>query len=85
MPASQDPQLSIMPEAEPFVDAERAAAFLCCSRKHVLYLARIAAIPAHSLNSGRARRTWLFRLSELEAHVLTCAGRLPISNELEAE
>lgn len=70
---------------EPFVNAASAAAFLCCSRKHVLYLARTGEIPAHTLATGKVRRTWLFRLSELEAHMLSCAGRLPISKELEAE
>ena len=66
---------------EPFVDAARAAAFLCCSRKHVLYLARTGQITAYP-RSGKSRRTWLFRLSDLEAYVLTCAGRLP---EMEAD
>jgi hypothetical protein len=65
---------------EPFVDAARAAAFLCCSRKHVLYLARTGQITAYP-RGGKSRRTWLFRLSNLEAYVLTSAGRLP---EMEA-
>ncbi len=65
---------------EPFVDAARAAAFLCCSRKHVLCLARTGQITAYP-RGGKSRRTWLFRLSDLEAYVLTCAGRLP---EMEA-
>jgi len=68
---------------EPFVDAARAAAFLCCSRKHVLYLARTGQITAYP-RGGKSRRTWLFRLSDLEAYVLTCAGRSSHSNELEA-
>src|SRR5260370_26154410 len=69
---------------EPFVDAARAAKFLCCSRKHLLNLARNEQIPAHPFG-GNARRTWLFKLSELDAAVRIGAGRLPISNELEAE
>jgi hypothetical protein len=65
---------------EPFVDAARAAVFLCCSRKHALYLARTGQIPAYP-RGGKSRRTWLFRLTDLEAYVLACAGRLP---EMEA-
>jgi hypothetical protein len=70
---------------EPFVDADRAAEFLCCSRKHSLKLARDGVIPSHILPTGNQRHTRLFRISELEAHVLTCAGRLPHSKKLEAE
>lgn len=69
---------------ESFVDAARAAEFLCCSRKHVIFMARTAQIPAHPFG-GKARRTWLFKLSELDAAVKMASGRLPISNELEAE
>jgi hypothetical protein len=71
---------------EPFVDAARAAQFLCCSRKHLLDLARSATIPAYIQKTGNQRRTWIFRLSELEAYVLGSARRLPNSkDELEAE
>jgi hypothetical protein len=71
---------------EPFVDAARAAEFLCCSRKQLLNLARSATIPAYTQKTGNQRRTWLFRLSELEAYVLASARRLPNSkDELEAE
>jgi hypothetical protein len=48
-------------------------------------LARKGVIPGHVLPTGNQRHTRLFRISELEAHVLTCAGRLPHSQKLEAE
>jgi hypothetical protein len=48
-------------------------------------LARKGVIPGHVLPTGNQRHTRLFRISELEAHVLTCAGRLPHSKKLEAE
>jgi len=54
---------------EYFVDAARAAAFLCCSRKHLLHLARTGQIPAYPMG-GQSRKWWLFRLSELAAFVL---------------
>jgi hypothetical protein len=60
---------------EPFVDAERAAAFLSLRRRRVLELARQGQIPAHPLGQGK-RREWRFRLSELAATVgsrLNCA------------
>jgi len=49
---------------EPFVDAERAAAFLTMSPKTVLKLARKGDLPAHPIGQG-LRRMWRFRLSEL--------------------
>lgn len=51
---------------EPFVDANRAAEFLCLRPRRVLELARRGAIPAHPLGEGQ-RRVWRFRLSELSA------------------
>lgn len=51
---------------EPFVDAAKAAEFLCLRRRRVLDLARRAEIPAHPLGEGK-RRVWRFRLSELAA------------------
>lgn len=51
---------------EPFVNAEKAAEFLQLSRKHILLLARRdPSFPAIPVGSG-ARKTWLFRLSDLE-------------------
>jgi hypothetical protein len=60
-------------QPEHFVDAARAANFLCCSRKHLLNLARTGQVPAHPFGGG-SRKTWLFRLSELAAFVLQCKG-----------
>jgi hypothetical protein len=51
---------------EPFVDANRAAEFLCLRPRRVLELARQGAIPAHPLGEG-PRKVWRFRLSEVAA------------------
>ena len=51
---------------EPFVDANRAAEFLCLRPRRVLELARQGAIPAHPLGEGQ-RKVWRFRLSEVSA------------------
>jgi hypothetical protein len=51
---------------EPFVDAERAASFLAMPRKTLLALARQGRLPAHGLVGRGKRKTWKFRLSELD-------------------
>jgi hypothetical protein len=63
-----------MRETEPFVDAGRAAEFLCVTRRRMLDMARTGEIPAHPLGRGQ-RKIWRFRLSELTKAVVT--------NELE--
>jgi excisionase family DNA binding protein len=60
--------LSFQSLPEPYVDADRAAAFLSVSRKTLLALARSGQIPAHPIGD-RKRRTWRFRLRELEAWI----------------
>lgn len=59
----------LMPR-EPFVDAERAAAFLDMRRKTLLDLARKGKLPGHPIGSGQ-RRVWRFRISELELWMQT--------------
>ncbi len=59
-----------LPNFEPFVDAAHAAAFLDIRRKALLELARRGKLPAHPVGTGQ-RRTWKFRLSELEHWMLT--------------
>jgi helix-turn-helix protein len=54
--------------SEPFVDAEKAAAFLPLRPRRVLELARAGAIPAYPLGDGQ-RRVWRFRLSEVACAV----------------
>jgi excisionase family DNA binding protein len=49
---------------EPFVDAERAAAFLAMSRKTLLAKSRRGHLPGHPVGEG-PRKLWRFRLSEL--------------------
>jgi hypothetical protein len=53
---------------EPFVDAKKAAEFLCLRPRRVLELARKGAIPAYPFGEGQ-RRVWRFRLSELASVV----------------
>jgi hypothetical protein len=55
---------ALMKEIEPFVDGNRAAEFLCVTRRRVLEMARANEVPAHPIGWGK-RKTWRFRLSEL--------------------
>ena len=66
-----------MVNLEHFVDAVVAAQFLGCSRTQLLKLAREGQVPAHPLGDGgeKRRRTWRFRLSELEAFMLKGASK----------
>jgi len=50
---------------EPFVSAQEVAKFLNLSPRTVAKMAREGRIPAHPV-SGSARRTWRFKLSEIE-------------------
>jgi hypothetical protein len=49
---------------EPYVDADRAAAFLSVQRKTILEWARRGAIPAHPFGTGK-RKLWRLKISEL--------------------
>lgn len=54
---------------EPFVSADDAAQFLCVRRRYLLELARRGIVGAYPLGTGRKRKIWVFRLSELAASV----------------
>lgn len=51
---------------EPFVDEHVVARFLQLTPRRVLEMARRAEIPAHPF--GYLRKTWRFRMSEIDAH-----------------
>lgn len=51
---------------EPFVDEHVVARFLQLAPRRILEMARTGEIPAHPI--GRTRKTWRFRLSEIDAH-----------------
>jgi hypothetical protein len=50
---------------EPFVSATEAARFLSIPRRFLLSLARRGIGGSYALGTGEARKTWVFRLSEL--------------------
>ena len=51
---------------EPFVDESAVARFLQLAPRRVLEMARNGDIPSHPI--GCARKTWRFRLSEIDAY-----------------
>jgi excisionase family DNA binding protein len=55
---------------ERFVDNIEAANFLNVPPRRINEMARKGEIPAHPLGAGQ-RKTWRFRLSEIEAHIVT--------------
>jgi hypothetical protein len=65
---SQTPEQYSSAPLEPFVDAVKAAEFLCLRPRRVLDLARQGLIPAYPVGDGR-RRVWRFRLLELASAV----------------
>ena len=62
---------------EPFVSADQAAQFLGVKRRYVLELARRGIDGAYALGSGRKRKIWVFRLSELAASVVRNETPIP--------
>jgi hypothetical protein len=68
------PQQAILQAAqpgffEPFVDEFVTGRFLQIEPRRVLEMARAGEIPSHPI--GRTRKTWRFRLSEIDAHFST--------------
>ena len=71
---------SVFTTPEPFVTADEAARFLCVKRRYLLELARRGIVGAYPLGTGRKRKIWVFRLSELADSIPrneTLAKKLP--------
>ena len=80
MSAQSNAIQSVSPTPEPFVSADEAAQFLCVKRRYLLELARRGIIGGYPLGTGRKRKIWVFRLSELADSVPrneTLAKKLP--------
>ena len=67
MPSQSNATAPARSELEPFVSAAEAARFLCVKRRYLLELARRGFVGAYPLGTGRKRKIWVFRLSELAA------------------
>ena len=69
--AVRDPQWG---PYEPFVDEHVVASFIGIEPRRVLEMARKRLIPAHPI--GGKRKTWRFRISEIDAHFSNRSGKL---------
>lgn len=69
-PSGVSPASQTSVGSEPFVDADAVASFLSLEPRQVLDWARSGYIPGHPLGRG-GRRTWRFRLSEIEEAILS--------------
>jgi hypothetical protein len=65
-----------MPER--FVSADEAARFLSVTRRYVLELARGGIAGAYPIGTGKERKVWVFRLSELAQAVMQKKSPAPI-------
>ena len=65
---------------ESFVTADEVAQHLKIRRRQVLQLARENAIPAHSICFGRRRRTWRFKLTEIDQAIVAVPGAREIAS-----
>ncbi len=71
------------PAVEPYVDSGKASAFLGVSSRTLNEMARTGAVPAYVWGTGSQRRTWRFKLTELDAYMKTRVGsqsRPPLPN-----
>lgn len=70
---------------EPFISADRAAAFLDMPRKTLLALARRGKLPAHGIPGKGRKKNWRFRISELERWMCTAEVTLGSDQGLSLE
>jgi hypothetical protein len=54
---------------EPYVDVEKAAAFLSTTPRNLLQKVREGRLRGHALDPNRERKDWKFKLSELDADI----------------
>lgn len=58
-----------IPQPEPFVDPDTAAAFVGIRRRTLLQKVRAGKIPGHALDRGAKKKEWRFKLSELDRYL----------------
>ena len=59
----------IVPQPEPFVDPDTAAAFVGITRRTLLQKVRMGKIPGYPLDRGAKKKEWRFKLSELDRYL----------------
>ena len=66
---------------ERFVTADDVAEHLKITRRQVLEMTRRGIIPAYPLGVGQYRKVWRFKISDVEAAVVSDTGKASASNE----
>src|ERR1700677_901917 len=61
--------LLTVPQPEPFVDADTAAAFVGITRRTLLQKVRAGKIPGYPLDRCAKKKEWRFKLSELDRYL----------------
>lgn len=56
---------------ERFVDADALAEHLSVARRQILEMTRRGIIPGHPLGVGRSRKAWRYKISEVEAAIVS--------------
>ena len=69
---------------EPFVTADDIAEHLKVKRRQVLEMRRKGIIPAHPLGTGKRRKVWRYRISEVDAAIASGA-RKPSASDGEGD
>lgn len=67
----QNSILASVATLEPFVNVDLTASFLDIPRKNLLRLARRGKLPAHGLPGRGRKKSWRFRISELDRWMQT--------------
>jgi excisionase family DNA binding protein len=68
---------------EPYVDSGKASAFLGVASRTLNEMARKGEVPAYQWGLGSQRRTWRFKLSDLDSYMKSkvgSSGRPPLPN-----
>jgi hypothetical protein len=68
-PRDQVEQSGYIGKFEPYVDENVIGRFIQLTPRRVLEMARKGEIPVHPV--GRTRKTWRFKISEIDAHFST--------------
>jgi hypothetical protein len=69
---------------EPFVTADAIAEHLNVKRRQVLEMRRKGIIPAHPLGTGKHRKVWRYRISEVDA-AISSGARKPSASDGEGD
>lgn len=68
---------------ERFVDASTVAEHVGITRRAVLEMTRRGVFPGYPLGMGSRRKTWKYKLSEVDAAIVSCRTKLRKASSAE--